>query len=286
MDQSLKQFGKDYAREIARREKTEAACHVIELADVPDFKLTFLPEGSISLFAAEAGSAPMATLRDSLGRRDYHSFREALGKQLANLPRAMKRKTKAFKTLASVPVFGEISYGGRTLSKAFLVHPSLPICYAFVPYIGGTLNAHEFRLTQFALPAATPLEALVVLRQPDLSRVERDILKKMPPTNLDMRFGDPQPAFCIVAATLTVAAVAATIVVTKVVYDQLREQQANDANDQARDGGGGNGGHTEEFPRGLSDLAYAVGLGKIDAGAAAKELLELRTRLVSRSFSR
>jgi hypothetical protein len=300
-------FAQRFYADLPNRVKTESACHVVETEDVPPNKLTFLPEGSISIFVAEVGSAALTALRVNLEAKKYDQFREALGKQLDRLPKLANSKTKVFQNIAAVPVFGEVSYAGKTLSTAFQVHRTLPVNFAFLPYLGGKLKHDSFKLTQYAKGHPKPLEALVVLRKPELTRVERDLLKKIPPSKVDMMIGDPGEYFlCIRQVTVAYLTLAATLYAAKIIHDRLVQQQQEETRDTGGpggdnadgpggdnadgpggdDAGGDRDGAGADFTRELADLAYGVGLGELAPGAAAKDLLAIRTKYVGRLFSR
>src|SRR5436190_10563565 len=142
-------FMAEYQRETERRRRHETNCSVVELEHVPTGHLTWLPEGSIAVLVAKHGSKDLHRLRSALAARDYNSFRDGFGRQLRMLEQLTYARKPFYRSLQEVPVFGEVAYYGKTLSRAFMVHDSLPVNLAFVPYIGGALNHDHFRLTQF-----------------------------------------------------------------------------------------------------------------------------------------
>ena len=226
MYKSLKQFTDDYEKEIGRRKKTVSHCRVIEIQDVPSGKLSFLPAGSISVFVARHGSPNLEVLHSSLRGQDYNAFGAAVGEHLDRLGQLIRHRKPLYDgSVHNAPVLGEVSYHGKKLSSAFMVHDSLPVNYAFLPYSGGQLNHEAFQLTQYA-KGSEQLESLVVLRKPHLTKVEQDILKQIPESEVTLQVGDPgKYGYCIIAATLTIMAVAATVVATYYVYQQMKEQQ-------------------------------------------------------------
>jgi hypothetical protein len=207
---------------------------VIELEDVPPGKLTFLPEGSISIFVAQRRSPSLEALHSTLRGSDYDAFREALGTNLKRLSRLIgERKPFHGGSFRNAPVLGDVSYKGRILSRAFMVSETLPVNFAFLPYLGGDLDHEGFELTQYAKRSGA-LEALIILRKPKLTRVEQDLLKQIPPEQSSLQIGDAGIyANCIIAATLTVLALAAGIYVTYIVYNQMRaERERQDRQNQ------------------------------------------------------
>ena len=235
-DANLSRFIKQYEKEIAQRKKGSGQCRVVELDDVPKGKLSFLPEGSIAIFVAEQKSPNLETLHATLRSGDYNAFRETLGGNLKRLSRLISAREPFHKgSVKNAPVLGEVSYSGKTLSRAFMVSEALPVSFAFLPYLGGKLDHKQFALTQYS-KASQGMEALIILRKPDLTKVEQDILKQIPADQATLQIGDPGIyGHCIIAATLTVAAVAATVYVTYKVYEQMREERERDRQQDQQD---------------------------------------------------
>jgi hypothetical protein len=83
-------------------------------------------------------------------------------------------------TFAAVPAFGEIRYGTRTLASGLFVYPPVTVSSMLLPYNGGRLNLEVFKLVEFIKNEGSPqLEALVVIFEPTLSVLEKQILGLM-----------------------------------------------------------------------------------------------------------
>jgi hypothetical protein len=243
MDRGMKQLQEEYDREIAVRKKSVANCRVIELERVPRGKLNFLPSGSISVFVGKKGSPNLETLHSSLAGGDYDAFGAALGAHVERLGKILEGK-KPFNggSLHNAAVLGEVSYHGKKLSSMFMVNDALPVNFAFLPYSGGNLNHGAFQLTQYA-KGSDHLESLVVLRKPELTKVEQDILKQIPPEQVSLQIGDGgvyANALAAVAAAgagalLVAGAFVGAYYVFQYVARQLQQQQAKQNQAAAQD---------------------------------------------------
>lgn len=316
----FERFIAEYEDEISKRRRHESPCRVVELDDVPPGELSFLPEGSIAIFVAARDSPNLELLYTALRSGEYDAFRAAVGANLRRVSGLLRRRGRFHGGNFRNPlVLGEVSYRGKSLSRAFMVSDALPVNFAFLPYLGGHLSHGDFQLTDYSKSDGR-LEAVVVLRKPRLTKVEQDLRAQIPPESATIQIGDAgKYAYCIIAATLTVVAVAVTILVTRAVYDQMRQQQQQqqqqeqqqaqqdqqqaaqqdqqqaqqdqgqqdqgqgqqDQGQQNQQGGDAGG---SLFYRGLSELAYQFGSGELDANSSVAELVALRTQFVANYF--
>jgi len=93
-------------------------------------------------------------------------------------------------TLALVPVFGEIRYGTRTLTSGLFAMPPIHITSVRLPYNGGKLEFEAFRLVEYVTSeSAAALQAVVVIAEPTLSALEKQILEKLPMEKSEVNIG-------------------------------------------------------------------------------------------------
>jgi hypothetical protein len=168
---------------------------VYEGEDVP-----LLAEGSVTIFFARRGSAFLKQARSA--------FRAGKGKALEQLTeqvwddlgaRRPFTVAQAAEAVAASGVSAELRYGGKQLANGLVLPEGIEWGAVPLAYNGGELDLEAFRLIEHHLPDSKErLEALVVVRPPQLTELERKAVSSVPADMLEMNLTTMlSPGFCV-----------------------------------------------------------------------------------------
>jgi hypothetical protein len=149
--------------------------------------------GNHAQFAAFADRAnQLETLRTTGGAKTAEFPETVWGplRKLAQKLREQDSESIRADTLAVVPVFGEIRYGTRTLTSSLFAIPLMQTTSVRLPYNGGKLDFKAFRFVEYFTNESDPaLQAVVVIAEPTLSALEKQILEKVPMEKSEVHIG-------------------------------------------------------------------------------------------------
>jgi hypothetical protein len=172
-------------------------------------------------------------------------------------------------TMAAVPVFGEIRYRTRTLTSGLFAYPPVVVNSVWLPYNGGTLDLKAFKLVEYFINEADPrLEAVVVIREPTLSALEKEILARVPVEKSEIHIGDG-------VAPLFWAHVAEAIAVQVVIH--VTKAIANWVTQHVQSPPGPPPPPPPPTPQVMSER-LSQDLSQLSPEIAARQLLEIRSQ--------
>lgn len=127
---------------------------------------------------------------------------------------AIKVATSA---LLDSDAMADFRYRGKVLIHSLSPVLGLPFIKMDLPYNGGPLEDEEFTLLQYLKSSESPrLDAVVVIRSPNLTEVERQALAALPANAAELNIGNPTLAILptTTATILLVAVIFATPTIT------------------------------------------------------------------------
>lgn len=173
--------------------------------------------GSIAVFVVRKGSKILEEIAAAATSKDG-SDKKIVKRLLANFSRR-KRTTieKATGMLIKEHVFADVRHGGATVASN-LFHPKgLECCVVLLPYNGGKLAKGGLQLIERFRPPINPgdpgpeLESIALVQAPPLTRAEREALRLVPASQLELNVG--KASDCWGVTGIAVAAVVVLLVV-------------------------------------------------------------------------
>jgi hypothetical protein len=318
MDDALKAMGEALVAlpsELAGRQRHDRepeVFHVRARGSAPG-----LPGGSICVVSGEAKSRLVHDVRAAAAKHDaagvaklLEAHEDHLLRRGRQVGRSVKRPPAA-DAIRTIPAITRVAYRGKPVAEGLIVHPDLDAMRVIVPYAGGELDAKQFVASTYVpwghkLPE---LETLVVVREPELSPLERKVLEKLPRElgQLAVGGGDNVANWGLAAAGLVfIVVVVAGVLLGEKAGKQVRQQQeqANqqvqqqmdqgqaqqdqqdqgqqdqqdqDAGEQDQGQQDDNGGRIAQF---IDDVTLQARIEGLNAGAAVTTLVELRSTLM------
>lgn len=259
---------------LNEKETRFGAPTIVRLSERSARELRTIPRGSLAIFVAGRGSGVLARVARALRSRDHRAIDALVRRHAAGIVKHAFRGRTRFQAYRDVPAFGELRYATKSLSYGFFLDRDRDVAVEILPYNGGELRTPEFRFVEYVTPGASEgLECLVAIRPPVLTTLERQMLSKVPANLTEINVGQATIGYAIIAATLAVLAVAATVYVTYRVYqDMARERERQRAACADAAGGG------RPIP---CEPAADAELRSLNPTAAARVLLARRAALLN-----
>lgn len=166
-----------------------------------------VPEGTVGVIVAK-DAGQLADIENAIDASDFQSVLQQTAKSQAQFQRLLLGKRRVVASFDVVPVFGELRYAGMPLIQGIFLPGRVPLAVSKVLYSGAQFDPGLFEFVQKARPdagAGDALSALVLVREPDLTALERRVLARVPSDSPDRVFHPGGPVF------FTPAAVAAAI---------------------------------------------------------------------------
>jgi hypothetical protein len=223
----------------------------------------------------------------------------------------------AGEALTSIPAITEVTYRGRPVAEGMIVHPELQAMRVLVPYAGGHLEHDAFVASTYVHGKHDPnVHTVVIVREPELTPIERKVLDKLPQEIDQVVIGDPGSVenWGLAAAGLVfVVVVVAGVLLAEYAqkqmqqkerenqkqmekqmeqgqeqqHEQQQEQQGEQQQEQQGEGQGeqqqeknANSGSLSWFVDEADFAALGAQLEEVTAGAAVATLVQLRTNLM------
>ena len=178
----------EYEDVLATRAPEFSSVMVVSLP--ADAAFAGIPEGCAVAYFAKDGNKQLAQLAAALEAKDSKSADKLVSRIERSLIAAMDVSDQPGRAISSLPVLGELRYRTKTISRAVFIGKVAPIEVRFFPYNGGKLYSSDFKLVQFKnSPRSKSLQALLVTRQPRLSKLERDILAQVSRAGTEANIG-------------------------------------------------------------------------------------------------
>ncbi|HEY6781505.1 MAG TPA: hypothetical protein VI111_11150 [Thermoleophilaceae bacterium] len=147
-----------------------------------------LPPGSGVFLYGPASSKTLGALVERLNARDADGVDEVIGgvrKQAASAPLLSERE--ALDKLFEAPAYADLRYRGKTLVTNAFTTSDIDYARVVFPYAGGDVELEEFSVAEFVQAdgfegddRVGPTVSVVVLHEPTLSDVERELLAQVP----------------------------------------------------------------------------------------------------------
>lgn len=183
-----------FSQEKATRPVRPCLCVVVEIPEVTkgqEFEL--LTPGTITAFVGREGEPLLGSLTGAITDGNSAAFNRAtdqIQQMMAELSREMARTRRDPASRARIdsssprqayPSIAEITYANKALISHVYAGEVLRVnVHAFV-YNGGHLDPEAFSMNEYYLPESrTPLVCVLVVRQPQLSEIEREALRLVP----------------------------------------------------------------------------------------------------------
>lgn len=251
-------------------------CVVIDIPETTQAKdFADITPGTVTAFVAHEGESLLSKVAKGIKANNSKDFDLATN-QIKQLELKFFRKLMAAEICPEsqplpIPSFAEINYAGKTLISHAAVNEELPVDVHAFPYNGGYLDKSKFSMLEYYRDDYdTPLTCVLVVRQPQLSEIEREALRLVP-SELSMnniapsalRFWTPVLVWVAEAA----AAAAVGWVVGKVLDWLFGFAALSSIPDEVVE--------SEDFQRRIKSLPNEV---------TAAELLQLRTDILLRKW--
>ena len=189
----------DYADEVGKRRRSRRAMDVFELAADVEIAAP-LPRGSMLAVIGSDRSPVVKELRAAARTQDVESLERALA-ALGELSQEAARAG----SLAAVPVLSEIDYRGKTIAMGLAVTAPTDVAVASFVFAGGEIDSEGFSATHLTTPegrsVGDSLRGVLIVRQPQLSPVERALLERLPESDLSATVAPPYATTVFVVAT-------------------------------------------------------------------------------------
>jgi hypothetical protein len=265
------------SKETGTRPVRSCRCLVFELPNTskPEEFADITP-GTVTAFVAREGESLLGKLIEAIQTNSSKGFNSVTTqiKRLGTdaLSNASASATNGGRESRALPAFATISYAGKVLIGHLHVDEFLPVNVHPFVFNGGSLEKDRFAVTEYYAPGdETPLACVMVVRQPQLSNIEKEALRLVPS-------GSPNNVAVSLVAPLTPAVLQAVLVMTPYAAQWIKNQivhwlfgtvAINALPDQV-----------------LESKAFTEMLKSLPPEASAAELLQLRTDILLRNAPR
>jgi hypothetical protein len=271
--------------ELAVREREDRAAQVLI---VDGEGAQGLPGGVVCVVSGEAGDETLAAVRAAAEQGDAAGVATALEAYEERLERAgakvaaRQAEDSVVAAVSALPAITEVRYRGKAIAEGLVVHPELGSMCALVAYAGGGLDPESFVASTFVAPGQqVAVETVVVVREPQLTALERKVLERLPAEAGQLAIAS---AGGIADASLAGAglALAAGVFLDR-RPDELwsnmeqREAEAQAKFDQAQGKWEQKQGHLAWL---AEDSELAGEIGQMAPGAAVQTLVQMRADLL------
>jgi hypothetical protein len=153
--------------------------------------LRYLDSGTITVAVAASGAPEIAELKARADAGDLAGLDRMAREAVRNYAAIGRSGRRLYDGINKVPVLGELRYSRKTLRAGMLVGGPLKLALGKVVYNGGDISADLFEFVEYLLPASREgLEAVVIVRSPRLSELEREILGRIPLEHSEIHMGE------------------------------------------------------------------------------------------------
>jgi hypothetical protein len=167
--------------------------------------------GTVTAFVAREGDPLLQKLTEAIEANDSQEFNSAIEqikKMAAKFARQIAESGVDTESRPrAIPSLTEITYAGKSLTSDVHVDDVLRVHVHAFPYNGGYLNKNNFSMAEY-YPAGsdTPLICVLLIRQPQLSDIEKEALRLVPSASSANNIGAALVAPITPALTAFIAA--------------------------------------------------------------------------------
>jgi hypothetical protein len=183
--------------------------------------------------------------------------------------------------LNKVATLAELHYENHVVAAGLLSVPETGTMATLIPFVGGALNHDDFKIQSFLTARGKPLEHFVLIRQPELSEIETEIVERLPDELSPSLIGDA--AFFVMPGVVAGLVVIGLLLVAgaallHVARGQIHAEAGAGAGDAgAGDAGAGDAGAGDDGGNPILRAFDVTELGTIDPAASVGALLATRT---------
>jgi hypothetical protein len=167
---------------LAEREPRFARPRVTIIeAEEKDRKIGLADPGTIAvLVASDDGAGMLNDIERSIARKDFARLEDTYATLKRQYIDAFTAGRPLYDSRRDIPFLMECRYAGKTLRQGMIAAPQLPVAHSLVLYNGAELALDQFRAVEYRRPGAQePAHMLIVVREPRLTELERDILTQV-----------------------------------------------------------------------------------------------------------
>ncbi len=196
-----------------------------------------LPGGSICVVSGAAEAPLLREVRAAAHSGDavavakiLRAHEEHLRKQVGEVRETRPEKQlPTGEALTSIPAITEVRYRGKPVAEGMIVHPELQAMRVLVPYAGGRLEHDSFVASTYVHGKRAPdVHTVVIVREPELSPIERKVLERLPQEVNQVVLGDPGSVenWGLAAAGLVfVVVVVAGVLLAEYAQKQMQQKE-------------------------------------------------------------
>lgn len=202
-------LAQDY--ELANRARVTGSVEVHEVSGESDSAA--FPSGSIALVVGVRTSKTFSDIRAAAERSNAGEVARLLDALQA--PRKTRRAkgpgtvNETIRRLRKIPVVTEVTYRGKVLTRGLAPTPPVDAVTTTLVFAGGRIDEGGLEASHAYTPggrsAAEEIDTLFLVRQPELSDIERALLGRLPDADINASVAPPYIAAGVftAAATLT-----------------------------------------------------------------------------------
>jgi hypothetical protein len=196
-----------------------------------------LPGGSICVVSG-AAKAPFVREVSAAGHsgdaaavaKILREHEEHLRKQAVEVREVRPEKQlPTGEALASIPAITEVRYRGKPVAEGMIVHPELQAMRVLVPYAGGRLEHDSFVASTYVHGKRAPdVHTIVIVREPELTPIERKVLERLPQEVNQVVIGDPGSVEnwgLLAAGAVFVVVVVAGVLLAEYAKEQIQKKE-------------------------------------------------------------
>lgn len=153
-----------------------------------------LPPGSGMVILADVDSSSFDALEKAISAKDNERINEVVTQNKQSVKNLQKLTTReALSTLINAPTIVDVSYDSKLLAVNLFTIKGVGFTRftrVIFPFAGGDFDVERFKYTAFSKNDQTvDVKVMVVLHQPNLSKIENQVLKNIPKEMSSMQFG-------------------------------------------------------------------------------------------------
>jgi hypothetical protein len=177
------------SEEKATRPVRPCRCVVLEIPEMGQTNdFAHIAPGTVTAFVAREGEPLLGKLTETIQANDSRQFKlvtDQIKKMAAEVSRKIAGAGRGMRrirgTRRAIPSIAEISYANKSLVSHVHGDEILRVHVHAFPYNGGYLERSKFSMVEYYRAGSDmPLTCVLLIRQPELSEIEREALRLVP----------------------------------------------------------------------------------------------------------
>ncbi|MCB1020569.1 MAG: hypothetical protein H6509_07455 [Bryobacterales bacterium] len=178
----------EYERVVEARTPSFSKVRAVTLEASAEYE--GVPEGCVVGYFATEGNKTLDAIYEAAKAGDLKKLDQLHSRLAASHLKQLESLGDKPVGIAKTPLWGELRYRSKTISRALLAETAAWVDVRFFPYNGGKLFDDDFSLVNFPLSANRKLLTGVLLkRPPQLSALESEILSQIPREGTESNIG-------------------------------------------------------------------------------------------------